>query len=86
MSSNDKKMTHIPPLDRWRADAVLEPNRPIWGLPTIAKVLGVSVGTARKWARHPDVPIYQPDGTDAHFAYKTELQAWLRRKSRPENV
>ena len=24
----------VPPLDRWRVDEVLEPNRPIWGLDT----------------------------------------------------
>lgn len=67
-----------PPLDRWRADLLLEPERPIWGLPSIAKVLGVSVDTARKWAREKSVPISQPDGTGQYFAFKSELVAWLR--------
>lgn len=67
-----------PPLDRWRADLLLEPERPIWGLPSIAKVLGVSVDTARKWAREESVPISQPDGTGQYFAFKSELVSWLR--------
>lgn len=74
-----------PPLDRWRLDAVLEPSRllwgPLWGLPAIAKVLGVSVDTARKWGRDPAVPIYQPCGSGQHFAYRSELLAWLRSKA-----
>lgn len=67
----------MPPLDRWRADAVLEPDRKLWGLPQIAEVLGVSVDTARKWARDPAVPIYQPAGSGSHFAFRNELRAWL---------
>lgn len=86
MSSNEHKMTRLPPLDRWRMDELLEPNEPIWGLPHIAEVLGVSVGTARKLARRVEVPIYRPDGSDSYFAYKTELKDWLRSKPRPANV
>lgn len=69
-----------PPLDPWRLDEVLEPppTGKLWGLPTIAAALGVSVATARRWARKPGVPIYQPDGAGAHFAFLSELRAWLR--------
>lgn len=69
-----------PPLDRWRADGLLEPERKLWGLPMIAQFLGVSVGTARKLARHPEVPIYRPAGSESYFALRTELQAWLKTK------
>lgn len=77
MSSNDK-----PPLDRWRLDQILEPEPRgrMWGLPQIAEVLGVSVDTARKWARDPAVPIYQPAGSGTHFAFRSELLAWLTTK------
>jgi hypothetical protein len=62
------------------------PDRPIWGLPHIAMVLGVSVDTARRWARKPGVPIYQPEGTGKYFAFRGELLAWLRdaRQDMPE--
>ena len=69
-----------PPLDRWRVDAVLEPERPIWGLPHIAKTLGVSVDTARRWARDPAVPITKPEGSGQHFAFRSALMAWLKAK------
>jgi len=70
----------FPPLDRWRVDAVLEPERKIWGLPQIAEVLGVSVDKARALARLPEVPIYRPAGSGSYFAFRSELLAWLRRK------
>lgn len=72
-----------PPLDRWRADAVLEPERKLWGLPMIAEVLGVSIGTARKLARQPNVPIYKPEGAGCYFAFKSELLNWLRSRGQP---
>lgn len=82
MSSTDK-----PPLDRWRFDEAVDgtlyegvPRGKLWGLPQIARVLGVSVDTARKWARDPAVPIYQPEGTGQHFAFSSELLAWLKAK------
>ena len=80
MSRMTKINTDNPPLDRWRADEVLEGDGKLWGLPHIAKVLGVSVDTARRWARDPAVPIYQPSGTSQHFAFRSELLAWLRSK------
>lgn len=72
-----------PPLDRWRADAVLEPERKLWGLPMIAEVLGVSIGTARKLARQQNVPIYKPEGAGCYFAFKSELLNWLRSRGGP---
>ncbi len=79
------KMTRIiadpPPLDRWRVDELLEPNRPLWGLPSIAKALGVSVDKARELARNPAVPITRPEGSGSYFAYLSELRAWLRGQS-----
>ena len=70
----------LPPLDRWRLDALLEPDRKLWGLPMIANALGVSVGTARKLAQRPEVPIYRPEGSNSYFASLRELRAWLKAK------
>lgn len=69
-----------PPLDRWRADAVLEPERKLWGLPQIAEVLGVSVDRARNLAKLPEVPITQPPGSGTYLAFRSELMTWLRSK------
>lgn len=69
-----------PPLDRWRFDSLASGPEKIWGLEGIAKVLGVSVSTARRWAELPEVPIYRPAGVGSYFAVRTELIAWLRRK------
>lgn len=75
-----KMSNDMPPLDRWRLDEMLEPSRPIWGLPAIAKVLGLSISKTRKLARLPDVPIYLPPGCSQYMAFKTELLAWARSK------
>lgn len=75
----------VPPLDRWRADGVLEPARPIWGLPAIAKVLGLSINATRKLAKLPGVPIYLPAGCSQYFAWRSELVAWLRGQSDPRS-
>lgn len=72
---SDRKM---PPLDRWRADKLLEPERKLWGLPHIAQVLGVGVDKARMLAHDPNVPIYRPIGSGRYFALRSELMAWLR--------
>lgn len=81
MSSNENKMTQHPPLDPWRLDGILEPERKLWGLPMIAAFLNVSVDKARVLADLPDVPIYRPVGSGSYFAFKSELMAWLRGKS-----
>ena len=70
----------IPPLDRWRFDAIAHgPDKRLWGLSEIAEVLGVGRDKARRLAKRPDVPIYRPDG-HAYFAFRNELHAWLRSK------
>lgn len=81
MTKPEKKMKvppQMPPLDRWRADAVLEPNRPLWGLSAIAACLGVSVDTARRWATDPEsgMPVSKPMGR--WFAERSALMAWRR--------
>jgi len=68
----------LPPLDRFRADEILEPNQPIWGLGQIAARLGFSVDTVRDLAGRDDTPIYRPSGK--YFAWSGELDAWLRSK------
>lgn len=68
------------PLDRWRVDDVLEPNRPVWGLPAIAKILGLSIDKTRALAREPGVPIYLPEGCRQYFAFRSELMTWLKKK------
>ncbi|PTE15986.1 DNA-binding protein [Fuscovulum blasticum DSM 2131] len=65
-----------PPLDPWRLDEVLEPDRMLWGLPAIARAAGVSEDTARRWHRHTDAPITKPGGR--YFAQRRALLAWLR--------
>lgn len=68
------------PLDRWRADEILEPNRALWGLTEIAACLGVSVGTARRWAQNDatGMPVSKPGGR--WFSERRALLAWRRHK------
>jgi hypothetical protein len=80
MSKFTSITTDMPPLDRWRVDEVLEGDGKLWGLPHIAKVLGVSVDKARDLAKVEGVPIYRPDGSGSYFAFRSELMAWLRTK------
>lgn len=70
----------FPTLDRWRVDALLEPEKKLWGLNQIANVLGVSIDKARDLAKHPEVPIYRPAGSGSYFALRSELLNWLRNK------
>ncbi|TJZ93856.1 DNA-binding protein [Paracoccus gahaiensis] len=78
----EEPLHDAPPIDRWRLDALLEApvKGKLWGLPQIAAFLGVSVDTARRWARLPDVPIYRPPGTTSYCAFQSELRSWLRSK------
>lgn len=80
MSRHDRKLTDAPPLDRWRADEILEANRPLWGLSEIAACLGVSTDTARRWANDPDsgIPISKPMGR--WFAERKTLLEWRRNR------
>ena len=73
-------MTDIPPLDRWRFDAIAAGPEKLWGLTAIASALGVSVDKARKLAQCDEVPIYRPPGSGSYFATRTALNAWLRQK------
>lgn len=73
MSKIDK-----PQLDRFRFDALAEPDRKLWGLGQIAEAIGVSVKKARRLAMTEGVPIYRPVGSNTYFAWRSELQAWLR--------
>lgn len=69
-----------PPLDRWRFDSIAAGPEKIWGLEAIAKVLGVSAATARRWAKLAEVPIYKPCGAGSYFALRSELIVWLKAK------
>lgn len=68
-----------PPLDRWRADDLLEPENGIFGMKAIARCLGVSVPTVKRWVNNPKsgIPISKPMGR--WFANRGELLAWQRR-------
>lgn len=68
----------LPKLDRFRADTVLEPRRPIWGLAQIAAYMGLSIDTVRTLAARDDTPIYRPGGR--YFAWSDEIDAWMRSK------
>lgn len=75
MSTNNQ-----PPLDQWRFDSLTTGPERIWGLPAIAKVIGVSESKARRMAKRPTVPIYRPVGAGGYFAFRSELIQWLRTK------
>ncbi|RXV64869.1 DNA-binding protein [Roseovarius sp. A46] len=67
------------PLNPGRFDALVEGSEKLWGLTTIAAVLGVSVDKARRLAKIESTPIYRPDGR-SYFAFRSELRDWLRSK------
>lgn len=71
-------MSNHPPLDSWRFDAVTAGPERIWGQEAIARAIGKSVASVRRYASRPDVPIYRPGGQ--YFALRSELNAWLRTK------
>ncbi|QEW28917.1 helix-turn-helix transcriptional regulator [Roseovarius indicus] len=68
-------------LDPRRFDALTGGSEKIWGLASIARTLGVSESTVRRWAVAPEVPIYKPRGVGTYFAQRSELCAWLKGKS-----
>ena len=72
-------MTDLSPT-RFDAATAARKREKLWGAPSIAQALGVSVDTVRRLARIPSVPIYKPAG---YFAYRSELESWLR--SKPED-
>lgn len=73
-----------PELDVWRFDALANVPTMLWGSKPIARVLGVSEATIRRWANEPGIPIYKPAGTGRYFARLHELESWLQRKNRPD--
>lgn len=75
MNRNDAKPNDMPPLDRWRLDKVLEPDRHLWGLPEIARVAGVSIDTVRRWYEKTDAPISKPGGR--HYSTRRAMLRWL---------
>lgn len=68
-------------LNALRFDALVSGPEKLWGLGCIARAIGVSESTVRRWADEPDVPIYQPSGAGRYFALRSELNLWLKRRS-----
>lgn len=66
--------------DRIRLDEYSLGTEKLWGLPAIAKFLGLSVHAVRDLAQQPDVPIFKPAGGNRYFAVRSELWRWLRTK------
>ncbi len=65
-------------LDEIKLNEINLHSERLWGLPAIADFLDVSVDTARRWARRPDVPIFKAGGR--HCAIRSELWRWNRSK------
>lgn len=67
-----------PPLDRHRADEILEPDADLWGLKAIAACLGVSEKTASRWANDPacGLPVGKPMGR--WHGRRNALLGWRR--------
>lgn len=64
--------------DRIRLDEYSLGAEKLWGLPAIAKFLGLSIDAVRDLAKQPDVPIFRPG--KRYFAVRSELWRWLRTK------
>lgn len=67
-----------PPIDRWRADAILEPDCRLIGAERIAHELGVSARTVKRWVRNPqiDIPVTKIGGR--YSAFLADLRNWMR--------
>jgi hypothetical protein len=70
------------PIDAQGLDQIVAAARPelLWGLPSIARAMGVSIDTARRLARNPgkNAPIYCPGGR--YFALRSELVDWMKQR------
>lgn len=77
----DLTPSEYPALDRHRFDAMLSGPEKIWGVKAIAQAIAVSESSVRRWAKEDGVPIYRPAGSNSYFAFRSELQTWLRSKS-----
>ena len=73
-------MTIRPVLDPLRFDTIVGVPNKLWGSREIARALGVSESTVRRWAEIPEVPIYKPAGTGRMFCYRNEIEVWLKSK------
>lgn len=76
-----KKVTVVggsTPLDRHRADEILEPDADLWGLKMIGRCLGVSEDTARRWAVDSAIGLPVSRRGGRWFARKRALLVWLR--------
>lgn len=71
-------MAEHPPIDRWRFDAIANGPERLWGIETIAGVLGVCGKTVKRWVADPscDVPIRKLEGR--FFALRSELVTWMQ--------
>lgn len=49
----------------------------------IARYLGVSVSTAQRWHASLKMPVYHVGRTGRVFAYRAELDQWIRRQPQP---
>lgn len=67
-----------PILDPLRFDTIVGLPSKLWGSREIARALGVSESTVRRWAEIDEVPIYKPKGTGRMFCYRSEIEAWLK--------
>lgn len=74
---NHPKIT--PPLFDAMVHPKPKPERLI-GAPAIAKALGMSEDTVIRLAATEGVPIYKPPGLGRYYAFRSELEAWLRTK------
>lgn len=59
-------------------DALTRKPEKLWGANEIGKALNLSPDTIQRLALDPSVPIYKPSGR--YFAFRSELEAWLRSK------
>lgn len=75
LGMNEKIMSDRPPLDKWRADELLNPDRHLWGLPAIANAAGVSIDTVRRWYDSTDAPITKPGGR--YYSTRSAILNWL---------
>lgn len=66
------------PLTAQALDRMLTPSRTLWGLKAIAGFLCLPVGTVRRLAKRPEVPIHKPAGSGTWCAETEDLDAWKR--------
>lgn len=69
------------PISPAEFDEMMREARPehLWGLPEIARAMGVSRDTVRRTLKRPGtgIPVSKPGGR--YYAARSELLAWMRR-------